>query len=268
MNRLSTELKRLYLPHEQAALLPDHARQEPSLMGIEGSVRAMVVELQSGAGWNATAALWQRVQEELGLPAPAIAVNGRDGYQLWFSLAEATSVARAHDFLDRLRRHFLADIAPRHLRLLPHRAAGAHGPAEHARLVPFHLAATDRWSAFVSPDLAVLFAEEPWLDLPAGHDAQADLLARLASITPEGLQLALERLSAQPEHAGEERRPSSSTTRTPDDGSMPAMSARTGAQLDPRQFLLDVMNDPGIEMKLRIEAARALLPGSERVGHR
>ena len=32
---------------------------------------------------------------------------------------------------------------------------------------------------FVAPDLAALFADEPWLDLPPSSDAQADLLARL-----------------------------------------------------------------------------------------
>jgi len=31
-------------------------------------------------------------------------------------------------------------------------------------------------------------------------------------------------------------------------------------KLQPRQFLLDVMNNPAVELHLRIEAAKALLP--------
>ena len=34
----------------------------------------------------------------------------------------------------------------------------------------------------------------------------------------------------------------------------------TGPHTDPRRFLLDVMNNEAIEMHLRIEAAKALLP--------
>jgi hypothetical protein len=41
-----------------------------------------------------------------------------------------------------------------------------------------------------------------------------------------------------------------------------AGSAVTGAFTDPRQFLLQVMNDERVEMGWRIEAAKALLPRS------
>lgn len=34
----------------------------------------------------------------------------------------------------------------------------------------------------------------------------------------------------------------------------------TGPHTDPRRFLLDVMNNEALEMHLRIEAAKALLP--------
>jgi hypothetical protein len=39
----------------------------------------------------------------------------------------------------------------------------------------------------------------------------------------------------------------------------PAASAQGAAQDDPRSFLLRVMNDAGVDMHLRIEAAKALL---------
>lgn len=252
MNRLTTELQRLYLPPEQRPLLPDAEPEAPSLTDRAGEVRAVVVELLPPAGWNAAAALWQGVQAELGLPAPAIAVSGH-GYQLWFSLAQAVSVVQAQAWLELLRRRFLAGIESRHVRLLPAADPELPGKIRHASLVPARQA-TGYWSAFVSPDLAVLFAEEPWLDLPPGTDAQADLLVRLESISPADFRQAIERLSAQP----------------PELDVQPAVSMSAGATTaaasryaDPRQFLLEVMNDPGVELKWRIEAARALLPGFE-----
>ena len=248
MNRLSNELQRLYLPHEQTHGLPSAAAEIPSLIGSDARVRALVMAFDRAAGWNAAGALWQGVQDELGLPAPAIAVAGRDGYQLWFSLQEAVSVTQAQLFLDRLRQRLLGDIDPRQVRLLPASDAAAPQAARHARLIPLQLE-EDRWSAFVAPDLAALFNEEPWLDLPPGPEAQADLLLRLHSITPEQFGLALQRLSP---------RPLVEDTQLPP-GEMAETGTAAGHCRDPRQFLLDVMNDRRVEMGLRIEAAKALL---------
>lgn len=240
MNRLSTELKRLYLPRE---------------LDSSGLVRAMVIELRRPEGWNSAALLWQGVQDEIGLPAPAIAVNGLDGYQLWFSLEQPVSLTQAAEFLELLRQRFLGEIDPRHVGLLP--ASDAAGQARHARLVPFELAGTNRWSAFVSPDLASLFSDEPWLDLPPGADAQADLLLRLKWIAPETFRLALERLS-RPHLQEAAGMPSAAAV--PDMTERRDAAATTGTYHDPRQFLLDVMNDGRVEMQLRIAAATALLP--------
>jgi hypothetical protein len=102
MNRLDTELHRLY----PAPAAP-------------GQVRAMVLELARPASWEALSRVWQGVQAELELPAPAIAVSGVDGYQLWFSLAHAVPAAEAANFLEQLRRRYLADIAPERLALHP-----------------------------------------------------------------------------------------------------------------------------------------------------
>lgn len=250
MNRLSNELQRLYLPHEQAHSLPGTAQEIPSLIGSDARVRALVMGFDRAAGWNAAGALWQGVQDELGLPAPAIAVSGRDGYQLWFSLQQAVSVAQAHEFLDLLRQRFVDAVDPSHVRLLPASDPAAPQAARHAQLVPLRLA-DDRWSAFVAPDLAALFNEEPWLDLPPGPEAQADLLLCLHSIAPEEFRLALQRLRPLVQQA------------QPVPGSAAETGAGAGYCLDPRQFLLDVMNDPGVEMGLRIEAAKALLPSPE-----
>jgi hypothetical protein len=279
MNRLDTELHRLYLPQQQPAA-PQQAEPaqdaSPALIGADGQVRALVLELASAAGWEAVAALWQGLQNELELPAPAIAISGT-GYQVWISLAQPVSVAQARGFLESLCRRLLAGIAPRHVRLQPSLEADAPdaaGSARHARLVPALQAESGHWSAFISPHLAAMFADEPWLDMPPSPDAQADLLLRLKSLSPADFQRAQQQL-APAEAAPAAPLPTAMPDRTTTARDRPdaEASASTEGQnrlaastdeIDPRRFLLAVMNDPAAELRRRIEAAKALLPYSTR----
>ncbi len=233
MGRLHTELSRLYLgPPAESQDAVDDSR----LIDTHGLTRALVLGLAQPADWDAMSRVWQGVQADLELPAPAIAVCGADGYQLWFSLAQPMPVAQAQDFLERLRLHYLSTVAPRRITLSPSQAG-------HTRLVPALQADSGQWSAFVSSDLAAVFADDPSLDLPPGEDNQADLLSRLKSIQPAELEAALQRL--QPEEA---LQPAS------------ADSAKAShAPQDPRSFLQAVMNDASVPLALRIEAAKALL---------
>ncbi len=218
MTRLQTELERLYLA--APATLPD----------MPDRVRALVLEAVLPTGWDRLSAVWQGVQAELELPAPAIAVSGTDGVQLWFSLEAPVTVTQAHAFLDALRRRWLADLAPARVRLLPD--PGARVPA---------LLAEDRWSAFVAPDLAAVFADTPWLDVEPGEDGQAALLHGLHSIKPAAFAEALARLRTPARDA-------------------PALATAAPARADdPRAFLLRVMNDESVDLALRIEAAKGLL---------
>jgi hypothetical protein len=197
----------------------------------------MVLELARPASWDGLAKVWRGVQVDLELPAPAIAVSGIDGYQLWFSFSEAVPVAQAMAFLESLRSRYLGDIAQERV---------AMKPALRAVAPPVQEAA-GRWSAFVAPDLAAVFADEPWLDLPPGPDAQADLLSRLQCTKPDELKRALERL-ARVNPAG------------PKAGPINTRPAAAANSPDPRHFLLEIMNDRAVELHLRIEAAKALLP--------
>jgi hypothetical protein len=238
MSTLQAELDRLY-----------HGA-EPGLMAPDGSVRALVLELARPADWPLLSTVWRGVQTDLELPAPAIAVSGVDGYQLWFSLAEPTSVAQARRFLESLRLRYLSLVAPGRLSMMPSADASMPDKIQHALLVPALQPATGRWSAFVAPDLAAIFSEEPWLDLPPNPEAQAKVLSRLECIKPAVFQTILERLSP--------------TVRTE---TSPMTPSSLGNSLDPKGFLLGVMNDKTIELHLRIEAAKALLPYFEgRVG--
>ncbi len=258
MNRLQQELQRLYVARADAN--PGLDVDAGGLVDAQGLVRAMVLELARPGDWTALSAVWGGVQAELGLPAPAIAVNGRDGCQLWFSLLEPLPVAQAAAFLDALRRRYLGDIAATRVSMLPSldlasNAASAGTPL-HARPVPALQADSGQWSAFVASDLVAMFADEAWLDMAPNPDGQAQLLAALASISPAELELALQRLSPAAEQAAPATAPKAKA------------SAQVAASLDPRRFLLDVMNNDSLDLALRIEAAKALLPVFDTAGDR
>jgi len=241
MNRLQQELLRLF-------------------GATDSGPRLALLELAKPADWRALGAVWRGVQADLGLPAPAIAVSGRDGFQLWFALAEDDLAPQAAEFLQALCRVYLPALKPSEqaarLRLWP-RASQSAGDAP---TLPPQLVAAGQWSAFVAPDLAPVFSEEPWLDTEPGPDAQADVLARLACISRSQLSAALVQLNgvagAQPSVPESEPRPAAASPAPPLALGEPVL------EQDPRAFLLRVMNDTQQPMALRIEAAKALLPGA------
>ena len=247
--RLSQHIQRLYrlpgAPGEPAdTALP--------LVGPDGRVRAMVLALGHPGDWAALSAVWRGVQADLALPAPAIAVNGVDAFELWFSLAEPVPLAQADAFLQGLCQRYLVDTPPRRVRRMPSMEEGA---ATHSTpLIPAPQGATGNWSAFVAPDLAAVFGDDPVLDLPPGADAQAELLGRLSPIKLAAFENALAQLQpAAP-----------STATAPQASAAPAAPVEpwqgvTNTYEDPRRFLLDVMNDASVSLALRIEAAKVLL---------
>ncbi len=240
MTRLQIELDRLYLTRSPGA----------GLLNAAGMVRAMVLEVVQPTNWDALSEVWHGVQMELELPAPGIAVSGNDGIQLWFSLASAIPAGRAHAFLEGLRARFLAHVPASRVRLWP----TPDEPARHAALVPALQAGSDNWSAFVEADLVALFSETPWLDIEPGEDGQAALLRGLQSIKPAAYDAALAGMRASSPHAQ-----ASAHARAPAPVGETAGNAQDATD-DPRRFLLRVMNDEGVSLALRIEAAKALLP--------
>lgn len=245
MSRLHTEYLRLYLP-------PD--AEDHTLVGRDGRVRALVIGLRQPADWAALSAVWRGVQTDLGWPAPAIAVNGVDAFELWFSLAEAVPAQEAATLLDALWRRYLPDVTPARLSLWP-RADAA--PWRAAR-IPALQEGSGGWSAFVAPDLPAVFGDEPTLDFQPGDDAQAELLGRASGIRAADWRAAQGLLQAA---AGV----GSTSASAPAAAPMTAAAAGSevvalnGPYQDPRSFLLDVMNHPAVALELRIRAARALL---------
>lgn len=233
MSALQTELERLY-----------GAVADAGTQGTAATTRVLVLELSRPADWQALSAVWRGVQADMELPAPAIAVNGVDGYQLWFSLTEPVTVEQGQAFLERLRARYLAAVPRARIRLLP---TLEEAPASLTVHVPAQQAPHGYWSAFLAPDLATLFADEPWLDREPSAEAQAGVLAGLQSIKPAAWAAVLPPVRSAPAQA-------MSVAAGDADG-----VAQTYA-LQPRRFLMDVMNNPAIDMHLRIEAAKALLP--------
>lgn len=218
MDKLTTELSRLY--------------------GGPGEARALLLGFQRTADWERAASLWQAIQEELELPAPAISVSVADGYRLWLSLAAPLPSTEAQGFLDALRGKYLADLSPGSLELL----VGEPGSLSP---VPALDPASGKWSAFIDPSMGGMFVEEPGLEMAPSLDRQADMLAGLRSIAADGLRRVMEKLQAEAD--------------LPPTGS-PSSSATQGHFADPKNFLLAVMNDASLAMRDRIEAAKALLP--------
>jgi len=233
MSTLQAEMERLY------GFVPGANRQ----------TRALVLELARPADWTALSAVWRGVQADMELPAPGIAVNGTDGYQLWFSMTDPVPVADARAFLEALRKRYLDAVPVARLSLFP-TADEAGQTVHHAAPVPSQQPQTGHWSAFLAPDLASIFVDEPWLDREPSQEAQAGVLAVLKSIRSAEFRSVLQRLL-----------PAGVTTAAPVVSGTTATASLTPTEkLQPRQFLLDVMNDPGVDLHLRIEAAKALLP--------
>ncbi|MBI5924739.1 MAG: hypothetical protein HY836_04000 [Aquabacterium sp.] len=253
MTRLQSQWCRLYAPQATDNQVGTDTDAPMALADAQGQVRAMVLELCRPAEWPPLAVLWQGVQADWGWPAPAIAINGHDGYQLWFSLQTPVGAAQAAMVLHALRVRYLPDVAPHRLRLMPHAHNASPAAGEQAIRMPGLPVHTEQWSAFVAQDLAPVFAETPWLDMQPSVEGQAELLSRLRSISDEAFQAALDACQkdahtcAKRNEAAQQRTDSGASVIRADDGD------------DPKRFLLNIMNDTAVALALRIEAAKALL---------
>ena len=103
-----------------------------------------------------------------------------------------------------------------------------------------------QWSAFVAPDLAPVFVEATWLDIPPGAEGQADLLKSLKSITPQAWESALAILAprgpqdgARPDGRSDRASTGEATPEAPRVTSAPAVQSAIPTNFtDPRAFLI------------------------------
>lgn len=220
-----------------------------------------MLELGRPADWAALAAVWRGVQTDLGWPAPAIAVNGHDAYQLWMCTASPVPVAQARSVLLALCRRYLPDVPAHRLRWWPD-ADPLPGPL--AQPVPSLDEVRGVWSAFVAPDLAPVFEDSPWLDLPPSVDGQADLLWRLQPLTAAHLAAMGPMTPQEVVPIEVQATPMALADAVPEPELQPGgLEGPTPHQAEAaaRAFLLSVMHDPAVDLTLRIDAAGALLGG-------
>ena len=294
MDKLTAELQRLYGLPGQVWLIRQSAPdgEAPSVPEIpspgflaaalrgdaavaidprspEGKMRTLAVDFARADLWDQASRLWEGIQADLELPAPAISVSGQDGYRLWISLAEPVAAAEAGEFLDGLHHKYLTDIPASQLRLLPQASASSAPEADLLDLVPALHPETGKWSAFIDPAMGGMFAEAPGLEMAPNPDKQADILAGFASVSPEDFQRALAQFRAGtarivPPQLGPDQAPAQSSipgAALAPPVSVPGIGSSIGSDFkDPKSFLLAVMNDPATRPELRIEAAKALLP--------
>ena len=221
--RLAAEIGRLFGDGQN----PNTA--EPS------RTRLLGLELIWPGHWPTLARVWQGVQHDLGFPEPVIVVNGRDAMALWFGLQAPVDAQAGLNFLDGLCQRYLTDIGPERRRCTVHL-----DPAS----VPSRQAETGWWSAFVSAELAPVFADEPGLDIAPNPEGQAELLSRTRPASAGELEAALRQLG------------SDQTTRLQ---RAPGVAMAPAGPVSAREFLSQVMNDPQHPWALRVEAAKALL---------
>lgn len=241
MNKLISALQRLYfLPDQLCQPLDAAGVANPplNLLGPDGMVRAMLIHFGKTRDWPLLGELYQAVQSELDLPAPAISVTGHEGYELWFSLAEPVPLSQAQVFLEALRAKYLSDIPAHLLQLRP-----VAGTQPSVPMTPALHQTTGQWSAYIDPSLGSLFIDEPWLEMAPNMDQQASILGGLKSMTAGDFQRALKQLQI------------------PDTAVAPPAPALVVQHYsEPMTFLLAVMNDASASPRHRIKAAKALLP--------
>lgn len=259
MDSLSAALQRLFGRPGQP--LPDPWPESGALLepvDPDGRAWALVIGLPRPAGGAMVRALCEGATA-LDLPVPAVSLAGDAGFHVWFALTDPVPAERGRVFLEALCRRCLPEGASRALRLPG--TAGLTGlslpPARDG----------GRWTAFIDPSLAGMFDGETWLDMAPSPERQAELLAGFRAIRPAEFDRALAELdppgavvpSPRGVLAGQVVEPPALS------GTVPPLGLGVGSGfVDPRTFLLAVMNDPGASADHRIDAAKALLPYFER----
>jgi hypothetical protein len=270
MPRIDREIARLYLPLGpfEASVPPHEAAQNQAahwqLTTPDGLTRALVLELARPADWTLLGEVWRGVQADLALPPPAIAVSGVDAFQLWFSLAEPVDATLGAHLLSAMCSRYLPLVRADRLRLWP--SAAMASPSADMDTAFIHsvpqMRSEGQWSAFVAPDLAPVFEDTPWLDIPPNEEGQADLLSRLRSIPRKDFEQALQQLgvNAITSHGIDTRAPSpQAVVATGPSKEASSKEEPSDLRAQAQRFLVQVMNNEQLPMPQRIEAAKALL---------
>jgi hypothetical protein len=195
MEKLIAELTRLYLAPETvtrevlAAHIAGKTTLAIKLTTADGLIRALAIPFRKVFGdgesghWDRLCVVANALQAELGLPAPAVSIDGASAYRLWLSLETPVPAAEAQDFLELLRQSYFpqTEVAP----------DAATAPVY---LPPCLNPRSGKWAAFIHPGMGASFAEESGLEMAPPLAGQVGFLESLDSIDEIQFREALRKL--------------------------------------------------------------------------
>jgi hypothetical protein len=195
MEKLIAELTRLYLAPEAvtrealAAHITGKTTLAIKLTTADGLTRALAIPFRKVFGdgesghWDRLCMVANALQADLGLPAPAVSIDGASAYRLWLSLETPVPASEAQDFLELLRQAYFkeAELAP----------DAATAPVY---LPPCLNPRSGKWAAFIHPGMGASFAEESGLEVAPPLAAQVGFLETLDSIDDMQFREALHKL--------------------------------------------------------------------------
>lgn len=194
MQKIISELKRLYLMDStDTSGLAAHLRGETTLCvdlaDQAGMARALVLAFHktgNDAHWQRLCEVANALQQDLGLPAPAVSVSGGSSYGLWLSFETALPLAQLRQFQALLQRAYFDDQKLESGNTL-------------VELPPCLHRASGLWAAFINPGMGASFAEDLGLEMAPPISAQTGFLEGLRGITAAQFTHALERLQQAPQ---------------------------------------------------------------------
>lgn len=206
-DKLLAELTRLYLAPESATreALAQHILGQQTraikLTTANGLTRALAIPFRKAAGgedgrhWTRLCEVANALQSDLGLPAPAVSIDGASAFYLWLSLEAPVPAGQAQEFLESLRRVYAPEIE-----FAPDAATAP------VYLPPCLNPRSGKWAAFIHPGMGASFADESGLDMAPPLAGQAGFLDGLDSIGEAQFAQALRKLQqpaagARPEAA-------------------------------------------------------------------
>jgi hypothetical protein len=197
MEKLIAELARLYLAPEAVTreALAQHILGQTTLAikltTADGLTRGLAIPFRKvpgapeGRHWTRLCEVANALQGDLGLPAPAVSINGASAFMLWLSLADPVPAGEAQAFLELLRQAYFPEIG------LDPDAASAP-----VYLPPCLNPRSGKWAAFIHPGMGASFADESGLEMAPPLGGQAAFLEGLDSIDAAQFVAARDRLQA------------------------------------------------------------------------
>jgi hypothetical protein len=230
MEKLIAELTRLYLAPEAVTreALAQHILGQTTLAikltTADGLVRALAITFRKAFGdgetghWERLCKVANALQADLGLPTPAVSIDGASAYRLWLSLETPVPADQAQDFLTFLRQAYFPEYE-----LAPDAATAP------VYLPPCLNPRSGKWAAFIHPGMGASFAEESGLEVTPPLSAQVGFLEGLDSIDAEQFRQALRKLEPRQAPAPASARAEAVSTAALDALAEPQARSRTAA---------------------------------------